>query len=262
MPVGVKLDVGGESWRTLLRAAAGEEHDLKSLQHALLDEAWEKSTKKARKDACWRALMAAREMDTAEATTLLAAFFAHDPDRTLPKIAACRPVSVAVAENEPTALKRPNYGGGFVKGRVIWLIDDQDEPYDLSWIKVHGCPPEKVKAKERISRVCRVAVNDQVLTFRRRVSLPAQCGICGGPMNHAGPLLHVDHVTPFDVLCQEWVELHGGGEDIFNKIENPVNGPPRFTDHGLETDWSSFHRARSELRLVHYGCNLARKKTN
>jgi hypothetical protein len=113
--------------------------------------------------------MACREMDTRSATAVIAGFLARDPARTLPKVAAFRPVAFVIAEDGETAQPWPTNDQGMrLTGRLPWFIDGSGGIGQLSWPKV--VERERVSSKELVARVGRLVVHDQIVAFRAGAS--------------------------------------------------------------------------------------------
>jgi hypothetical protein len=251
--VRIDLDTTAPSWCSLVAAAEGApdaESGLSTVRHPVIDAALTQSSIEKQKDACWAALMEARLAGGRDATNVIGALLANDPDRTLPKIAVHRPVAVVVADKGERFDPWPRDDNGMRrKGRLIWFLDSDGEIGQVSWLKVveRAAPSHG----ERVARVARLIVHDQVHAARENWTT-ADCPCCGAPMSGE---THVDHVQPFADLLDEWVSGNGGYESVAAEITNPPDGDPTLPD-GLANSWSAFHAARAELAMTHATCNL------
>lgn len=256
---------GGLNWicryprgKLLVDAAEGDSSAsqlVSQVRDARLDQAWGLKAKSAQKEGCWQVLLESRELPNTEATSVIAAFMAHDPTRTLPKIARFRPVAVVIADSGEIAHPWPTDGNGVRRsGRLLWFLDQNNDIGQISWPKV--AMRAKVEPKELVARAARLTVHDQIEAFRS--TAPAgDCELCREPM---GGLLHVDHIVPFDELLDDWVQSVGTYESVAQNASNPPDCDPQLGTDAVPS-WSAWHRERARLRMTHKSCNLRRPRT-
>lgn len=133
----------------------------------------------------------------------------------------------------------------------IWF---QDKRNALNVVPVSK-DPSKNSIRQNIQQEARLAVDDQIYTFRSQNSSTRTCIICNESIN-PGENTHVDH---------------GVGEHAFQSIldaflQTIAMGCP-YTEHTYKAlaghkreQWQAFHKKRAQLAIVHASCNLKQPK--
>lgn len=141
------------------------------------------------------------------------------------------------------------------KVRCLFLKNSQGAWYPFTKARLSG---KREKPRAKVMRLMREAVEDQVITFKekfkkKQVSLiesgevalareRARCPLTGKMMTK----VHVDHVVPFIVLADIWLETH----TLYDKFE-------QVKEKDLSS-WSDFHKKFSKLALVGASANIDR----
>lgn len=139
------------------------------------------------------------------------------------------------------------------KVRCLYMATTDGHWYPVTQNKLIG---KKESARAKTLRLMREAIEDQIITFKEefkenqvrlinsgqvvRARELAKCPLTGKIMTR----VHVDHVLPFIVLADLWLETH----TIHNKFSEV-----KATEMA---SWSAFHKRFSTLALVGAKANM------
>lgn len=141
----------------------------------------------------------------------------------------------------------------------FWIKREDGTKTDISYI---NCIRPRKKIDE-ISDACRRAVDDIITKYKYDHVYPTNSELSGQKIASADEA-EVDHYDmDFVDLVSNWVNLNGGEEYIYSKINETEDGSEitEFTDSELTESFIQFHNLHSHLRIVTIDENRKRKKS-
>ena len=142
------------------------------------------------------------------------------------------------------------------KNFVIYLLDGQ-----VAEFSIKNCfPPKNSKKdshKENFNEAARVAVSDQIVTFKKQKN-----GYWCHLGNHAisEEEVHVDHDNPlFKDLVHDFIEVEGIQLDEIIYVKKNYK-QKQFGDEKLKRKWQIYHQVKAKLQISCSQCNLRKKK--
>jgi len=130
------------------------------------------------------------------------------------------------------------------------LINTDGTTDDISWKQcVSGKP------RNPFHSALRVAVDDQILSFRQSQSMI--CAICN--IVDANEY-HVDHVMHFEQIKYDFLQINQSTPPTV--FQNTRDNRKAFTedDKEYENQWKLYHKTHATLRILCRSCNLTRPK--
>jgi hypothetical protein len=111
------------------------------------------------------------------------------------------------------------------------------------------------KARNPFHCALRVAVDDQILSFRQ--SHPMICALCN---KIDADEYHVDHVMHFEQIVHDFLQMNQSNPPTV--FQNTPDNRKTFTedDHQYEHQWKLYHNTHAILRILCRSCNLTRPK--
>lgn len=143
---------------------------------------------------------------------------------------------------------------GDVELNLTWT---DGTPVDISWVT---CVKAKSKSAETNLRCAmRVAVNDQINSFKTKFHVGIICEECGLEI-FDGDDWDVDHKIHFEKLVRDFL---GKFKEYPKKFDDqPITNKATFkkSNEEFEKAWNKEHLSKAKLRFLHRKCNLKRKK--
>lgn len=131
---------------------------------------------------------------------------------------------------------------------------------DISWVK---CVSTKAQsASQNLKKAMRYAIRGQISEFReKQLYANGYCGICGKHVaRREASNIHVDHVSPFDWLAEEFIAKRADNPTTFRDVFGGNSAAFYAKDAQYEKEWEEFHKKSASLRLACKGCNLSRSR--
>lgn len=136
-----------------------------------------------------------------------------------------------------------------IQRRFIAIRND-DSRRDFTWRHVIR---ERTQM-QRVHRVCRWLVRDQIDAFRRKAfasDIALACPISGERITRESS--HVDHIAPntFQALVDGWLLSNGMTSDDLEVVPSrEYQEPDRFSDDFIAENWREYHRINAKLRVI------------
>lgn len=118
---------------------------------------------------------------------------------------------------------------------------------DISWRK---CEKGRDHSQALLfTSAMRIAVEEQIASFRKSVTAGNPCGFCGRPV---GPMAHIDHERPFADILRAFMQ----GKNVPAVAGEDERGRRIISDGSFIAAWQAYHLEHASLRPAHPTCNL------
>lgn len=167
----------------------------------------------------------------------------------------------ALIERHPEAARKKGSGiqsffvaGAWPKGVCFWLRRNDGTTDNFSFVQcLDGSPTLRTKLR----MACRNAIQDSMQAFKQAAFTTgtAKCEATGKELVWANA--HVDHIEPFYLIADSWIEGTGVTEADLSKDSDGGFGES-FTDQRLVASFRAYHDERAKLRVVSVFVNLSK----
>jgi hypothetical protein len=128
---------------------------------------------------------------------------------------------------------------------TVYLVNARGQKLDFSWrVCVTG------KKNDLLTAAMRLAIKDQIDEFKLANSHVTTCQLC-----NVKPAEHADHIVKFRHLKERFL-TYRTAPTSFDECDRTHAAKFKPEDAAFEKEWSDYHRAVSELRMLCASCNL------
>lgn len=142
--------------------------------------------------------------------------------------------------------------------KCFWLVREDGTGTDISF---KACL-KSITKEENVKRACRTAEDPRILEYKRSLTFPRICTISHEVLNSLKDT-HIDHYDPdFDVIVNEWAELHGGYYELSKHVNMVEDDSIRteFVDPKLSESFAEYSKNRGKIRAISKRANLSMRR--